>query len=82
LVLWGVHMAATQGLLAAMIAVTAPDNLRGTAFGLFNLASGIAMLIASGVAGVLWDQWGSSATFYAGAIFSGLSLLLLLLRRS
>lgn len=82
LVLWGVHMAATQGLLAAMVAVTAPDNLRGTAFGLFNLASGIAMLIASGLAGVLWDQWGSSATFYAGATFSGLSLLLLLLRRS
>ncbi len=82
LVLWGVHMAATQGLLAAMVAVTAPNDLRGTAFGLFNLASGIAMLIASGLAGVLWDQWGSSATFYAGAIFSGFSLLLLLLRRS
>lgn len=81
LILWGVHMAATQGLLAAMVAATAPDDLRGTAFGLFNLASGIAMLIASALAGVLWDRLGASATFYAGAIFSSLSLLLLLLRR-
>ena len=77
LVCWGVHMAATQGLLAAMVADTAPENLRGTAFGLFNLASGIAMLAASVVAGVLWDHFGSSVTFLAGAVFAALSLLLL-----
>jgi MFS family permease len=77
LVCWGVHMAATQGLLAAMVADTAPENLRGTAFGLFNLASGIAMLAASVVAGVLWDRFGSSVTFLAGAAFAALALLLL-----
>jgi MFS family permease len=81
LVLWGVHMAATQGLLAAMVADVAPDDLRGTAFGFFNLASGVAMLVASALAGVLWDQFGAAATFYGGALFAGISLLLLLLRR-
>ena len=80
-VLWGVHMAATQGLLAAMIAASAPEHLRGTAFGLFNLASGVAMLLASGLAGILWDQLGAPATFLAGALFATLSLLLLLRRR-
>ena len=80
LVLWGIHMAATQGLLAAMIADTAPESLRGTAFGIFNLASGIAMLVASALAGVLWDQFGSSITFYAGAAFAGLSILFILFR--
>lgn len=77
LVCWGTHMAATQGLLAAMVADTAPEDLRGTAFGLFNLASGIAMLAASVVAGVLWDRFGSSVTFLAGAAFAALALLLL-----
>lgn len=80
LVCWGVHMAATQGLLAAMVADTAPAHLRGTAFGLFNLASGIAMLVASVLAGVLWDQLGAAATFYGGAIFAGIALLLLVMR--
>ena len=77
-VLWGVHMAATQGVLAAMIAGTAPAALRGTAFGLFNLAAGIAMLVASVLAGILWDQFGAATTFHAGAAFAALSLLLLL----
>ena len=77
LVCWGLHMAATQGLLAAMVADTAPQDLRGTAFGLFNLASGVAMLAASVVAGLLWDRFGSSATFLAGAAFASLTLLLL-----
>jgi len=81
LVLWGVHMAATQGLLAAMVADAAPENLRGTAFGFFNLASGVAMLVASVLAGVLWDQLGAAATFYAGALFAVIALLLLLVRR-
>jgi MFS family permease len=73
--LWGVHMGMTQGLLATMVADTAPADLRGTAFGFFNLVSGIAMLVASAVAGLLWDQLGASFTFYAGAAFSGLALL-------
>ncbi len=82
LVCWGLHMAATQGLLAAMVAATAPPELRGTAYGFFNLASGLAMLIASILAGFLWDRLGAAATFYAGAIFAGLALLLLMLRKN
>lgn len=82
LVFWGLHMAATQGLLSAMVADNAPPQLRGTAFGLFNLASGLAMLIASVLAGALWDQLGASATFHAGAAFATASLVLLLLKRT
>ncbi|RZI43481.1 MFS transporter [Herbaspirillum sp. HC18] len=77
LVFWGLHMAATQGLMAAMVADAAPAELRGTAFGLFNLASGVAMLAASVIAGVLWDRLGAQATFQAGAAFSILALVLL-----
>lgn len=73
--LWGVHMGVTQGLLATMVADTAPADLRGTAFGFFNLVSGVAMLIASAVAGLLWDQLGASFTFYAGATFCVIALL-------
>jgi MFS family permease len=72
-------MAMTQGLLAAMVADTAPADLRGTAFGFFNLLSGIALLFASGLAGILWDQIGASFTFAAGAVFSLLALGLILL---
>ncbi|WP_309684834.1 MFS transporter [Polaromonas sp.] len=75
--LWGLHMAMTQGLLATMVADTAPPDLRGTAFGFFNLVSGLAMLLASTVAGVLWDQLGAPVTFAAGAGF-GLAALALL----
>jgi len=82
IVLWGLHLAMTQGLLAAMIADTAPTDLRGTAYGFFNLASGLAMLVASGLAGLLWDSFGAALTFVAGAIFSSAALALLLLRRS
>ncbi|MBO9516110.1 MAG: MFS transporter [Variovorax sp.] len=67
--LWGVHMGMTQGLLAAMVADTAPPDLRGTAFGVFNLVSGVAMLVASVLAGGLWDAFGAASTFYAGAAF-------------
>jgi predicted MFS family arabinose efflux permease len=73
--LWGLHMGMTQGLLAAMVADTAPATLRGTAFGLFNLASGLAMLVASGLAGWLWDSFGAASTFYAGAGFCALTML-------
>jgi predicted MFS family arabinose efflux permease len=65
--LWGVHMGMTQGLLATMVADTAPEDLRGTAYGVFNLVSGVAMLVASTLAGVLWDSFGAASTFYAGA---------------
>ena len=74
-VLWGLHMGMTQGLLATMVAGTAPAHLRGTAFGFFNLVSGIAMLIASVLAGLLWDLLGAAATFYAGAVFAVMALL-------
>ena len=72
--LWGIHMGSTQGLLAAMVADNSPAELRGTAFGLFNLLSGIALLLASTIAGFLWEYLGASFTFYTGALFSSLSL--------
>jgi MFS family permease len=73
--LWGVHMGITQGLLATMVADTTPPDLRGTAYGFFNLVSGIAMLLASVLAGLLWDRLGPAVTFYAGAAFSVLALV-------
>ena len=73
--LWGIHMGMTQGLLATMVADTAPADLRGTAYGFFNLMSGLAMLVASVVAGLLWDRLGASFTFYAGAAFCGVAIL-------
>ncbi|HAT8293377.1 TPA: MFS transporter [Legionella pneumophila] len=73
--LWGLHMGATQGLLAAMVAGTAPDDLRGTAFGFFNFICGIATLIASLLAGLLWDSFGSVFTFSIGALFCVVCLL-------
>lgn len=73
--LWGLHLGMTQGLLATMVADTAPADLRGTAYGFFNLASGLSMLIASVLAGFLWDQFGASFTFYAGAVFCGVALM-------
>jgi MFS family permease len=75
--MWGLHMGMTQGVLAAMVAGTAPAHLRGSAFGFFNLVSGIALLIASVLAGLLWDRLGAATTFYAGAIFSAMALILM-----
>ena len=75
--LWGLHMGLTQGLLAAMVADTAPPELRGTAFGLFNLLSGIALLVASIVAGALWQIAGPEGTFLAGAAFTAMALVAL-----
>jgi MFS family permease len=76
--LWGLHMGLTQGGLSSMVADTAPKPLRGTAFGVFNLASGLALLVGSVVAGLLWDWSGPSATFLAGSGFAALTLLGLL----
>jgi MFS family permease len=63
-------MGLTQGLLAALVAASVPADLRGTAFGVFNLVCGIALLIASALAGWLWDAFGPALTFYAGAAFT------------
>ena len=75
--LWGLHMGLTQGLLATLVADTAPPALRGSAFGLFNLLTGLVLLAASLVAGILWDRAGAAATFLAGGGFALLSLLTL-----
>lgn len=75
--LWGMHMGMTQGLLAAMVAKTAPADLRGTAFGLFSLVSGLGLLMASVGAGAIWELWGAGYTFYAGAVICLLTLLYL-----
>jgi len=72
--LWGLHMGLTQGLLAAMVARAAPADLRGTAFGVFNLASGAAMLVASALAGALWHYVGPAATFWCGAALAAAAL--------
>ena len=76
LILWGAHMALTQGLLAKLVADHAPAHLRGSAYGMFNLATGIALLFASVIAGLLWDHLGADATFFAGAGFAMVALLL------
>jgi MFS family permease len=81
IVLWGAHMGLTQGLLSTLVADAAPRPLRGTAFGVFHLVSGIALLLASLIAGVLWDAYGAAWTFYAGAAFTALALLGLALVR-
>jgi MFS family permease len=73
--LWGLHLGFTQGLLATLVADTAPPELRGTAFGMFNLSGGLALLAASLLAGMLWDTFGPQMTFLAGAGFTGLALL-------
>ncbi|MDT3684953.1 MAG: MFS transporter [Pseudorhodoplanes sp.] len=77
-VLWGLHMGFTQGLFATLVADAAPAELRGTAYGMFNLVTGIAMLAASVVAGALWDLIGPQATFIAGAVFAALTVVGLL----
>jgi MFS family permease len=69
-------MGLTQGLLAAMVAESAPPDLRGTAFGIFNLASGVAMLAASAIAGALWHYVGAAATFWTGAALAAAALAL------
>ena len=78
--LWGLHMGMTQGLLATMVADTAPPDLRGTAYGFFNLVSGVAMLVASVCAGWLWDRFGAPATFHAGIAFCAVALVALACR--
>jgi predicted MFS family arabinose efflux permease len=73
-------MGISQGLLARMIADAAPVDLRGTAYGFFNLVGGIAVLVASAAAGLLWERFGASFTFYAGATFAFFALVGLVLK--
>jgi len=79
---WGLHMAFTQGLLSKLVADTAPADLRGIAFGVFNLVSGLALFLASVIAGSLWTAYGAPATFIAGASFAVIAAAGLLLYRS
>ena len=84
ILLWGVHMGLTQGLLSTLVADAAPPELRGTAFGVFHLVSGVALLAASLIAGALWDSYGAAWAFYTGALFTAVALagLLLTTKRS
>ena len=75
--LWGLHMGLTQGVLAAMVARTAPATLRGSAFGVFNLITGVMLLLASVIAGALWQHWGPHATFVSGGMLCVLTLIAL-----
>lgn len=80
---WGLHMGFTQGLLSKLVADNVPVALRGSAFGIFNLVSGVALLLASVIAGALWSAYGASTTFIAGAIFAALPMVgLLVFRKS
>ncbi len=79
--LWGTHMALTQGLFAKLVADHASSRLRGSAFGLFSLVTGVSLLGASVAAGILWDKFGPEMTFIAGAAFAALAGVMLLLWR-
>ncbi|RYF78655.1 MAG: MFS transporter [Comamonadaceae bacterium] len=79
--LWGLHMGFTQGLFNALIADSAPADLRGTAFGMFHLLTGVALLLASVIAGVLWDAVGFRGTFVCGALITALTAIGLLVAR-
>jgi MFS family permease len=72
--LWGLHMGLTQGLLSALIADATPQQLRGTAFGVFGLVSGASLLSASLLAGWLWQHFGAFTTFSCGATIAAISL--------
>lgn len=82
IILWGLHMGFTQGILSTLVADAAPADLRGTAFGAFSFVSGVVALAASVLAGWLWSALGSSATFYAGACFAALTILMLVFIRN
>ncbi|HYA65518.1 MAG TPA: MFS transporter [Burkholderiaceae bacterium] len=80
--LWGLHMGISEGLLARMVADAAPQPLRGTAFGVFNLVAAVALLAASALAGLLWDQFGAQQSFLAGAGLSTLAFIVVMIGRS
>jgi MFS family permease len=74
--LWGLHMGLTQGILATLIADRVPAAYRATAFGMFNLVSGLSLLVASGAAGALWERYDPAAAFWAGAVVAAVAALL------
>ncbi len=80
-IMWGLHMGFSQGLLGAMIARVTPDGLKGSAFGAFNLATGLVMLVANTAAGWFWHRYGSEVPFLVGAAISAGSAVALLLMR-
>lgn len=80
--LWGLHMGLTEGIFAAMVADAAPAELRGTAFGVFNFLRGLLLLLASVIAGLLWDRAGPTATFVVAAVFAAFSMVLLMVQNS
>ncbi len=73
--LWGLHMAFTQGLLSKLVADSTPEAILGTGFGIFNLVSGLSLLLASVIAGTLWTSFGASATFFTGAGFAAVTAI-------
>lgn len=75
--LFGLHMGLTQGVLSALVSDAAPQEARGTAFGLFHLASGLSLLFASLLAGFAWHRAGPIATFLTSALFAIGGLILL-----
>ncbi|PZO21951.1 MAG: MFS transporter, partial [Betaproteobacteria bacterium] len=81
ILLSGLHMGITQGLLSTMVAATAPAGLRGTAFGVFSLVGGLTTLVASVLAGWLWDSWGAAFPFYAGAFFAAAAMVLIVMNK-
>jgi len=80
--LWGLHMGLTEGIFNAMVANSAPKDLRGSAFGIFNMLRGVVLLAASVIAGVLWEQIGPMATFGAGSLLAILTSVAMLLTRA
>jgi predicted MFS family arabinose efflux permease len=80
--LWGLHMGFSQGILATMVAEATPQDLKVTAYGLFNFITGLLMLFASLTAGWLWESYGSEFTFYCGAVFSFLALSILTIKQT
>lgn len=80
--LWGLHLGITQGLFSALVADTAPSDLRGSAFGMYYFVTGVAAIAASAIAGLLWEQYGASSTFCTGAIFAVVAAALLVWHRT
>ena len=79
--LWGLHMGFSQGTLSALVADATPRNLKGTAFGVFNLVCGVAMIPSNWLAGWLWQAHGAQTAFYVGAALATATLVLLVLTR-
>lgn len=81
IVLWGIQMGLTQSNLIALVTDTCPATLRGTALGIYNLFSAIAMIIGGSSTGYIWDHFGASTAFYVAASVSVIGLVLLQFQR-